>query len=282
MKEFKNIILLTRNSLSNMSRSILFYFVLGGMFLIIQFLCPNVGTYLKETDGSMNLFEIYIWFMARRTSQVIYLLGLIFLLGVTTFFHSGVSYCLIRTNRKNWVLSQILYLIVLVVVFNIFLIISFVVACHGAVNLCGQWSDAAFMAVQYWTEEIGIISVIGADYGFLKHNPNFLGGMSFVLEVLIGTITGLILYIFQMKGKMPYGITVVSVLWFLEVMLERYVWLPWLAYLTPYRLSRLGQLSLNFEGPSVIYAICYLILFILILETILTRISKTIDFKNME
>ena len=282
MKEYKNIVRFSFVSIRDNIHNVMFYLVLVVMFCAIQFLCADVGSYLHNTHDRMNIFEIYIWFMARRSSQIIYILGLIFLLCGTNFFHTGASYYLLRTNRRNWIFSQLLYLFILVIGFNLFILISFWISCKGAITIEGIWSNAAYIAAQTWTEDIGILSFIMVDFGLLKHNPNVLGIITFFLQLLAGIFTGMLLIAFQAKGKMAYGIMVVGVLWFTEVMFEFVRGFPAIAYMTPYRLTRISQLSLNNSGPSVFYAFCYLLLLFWIMETILLKLSKTVDFVKME
>lgn len=281
MKGYKSVMRFSWVSLKESFHSAGFYLVLIVIFLVIQFLCSGIGAYLHDTYDSMNIFEIYIWFMSRRNSQVIYLLGVMALIFGASFFHSGSAYFLLRTNRRTWIFSQMGYLFMIVTGFNLFILVSFIISCRGAVTFCGRWSEAALTACQTWVEDIGICSFISADAGFLVHNPNAVGIITLCLQILIGVITGMILLAFQARGKMVWGVMFVSILWFLEVTFELIVWEP-LAYMTPFRLSRPAQLSLNGFGPPVIYAFAYLLLLCLVLESILLKLSKSIDFVKME
>lgn len=282
MKGYKSIVRFSRVSIKESLCSVIFFVVLAVTFFVIQYLCSGVGLYLHTIEDRMNIFEIYIWFNSRRQSHVIYLMGLIFLVCGTNFFHTGSSYYLLRTTRRTWVFSQIIYLFVITGIYNLFILISFWISCRGALTLKGEWSEAAFTACQFWTEDIGIISFIMADAGFLKHNPNMVGVITFALQLLIGVIVGMILIAFQAKGKMVIGVMLIVVLWFIEVMFTEAIGIPVLAYMTPFRLSTPGQLGLNEGGPSVIYAFSYLILLFVVLETILVKLSKQIDFVKME
>lgn len=283
MREYKSVFRFSRVSVIESLRSVVFFVVLAITFFFIQYLCADVGTYLHTMDDRMNIFEIYIWFNSQRQSHVIYLLGLIFLVCGTNFFHTGSSYYLLRTTRKSWVFSQIIYLFTMTGIYNLFILVSFWISCKGALMIRGAWSQAAFVACQFWTEDIGIVSFIMADEGFLRYNPNFLGCVTFLLQILIGVIVGMILIAFQTKGKMAIGVLTIIVLWFVEVMLAEGFSAPALAYITPFRLSTPGQLAFSGAGgPSIIYAFAYLILLFMALEALLLRLSKHVDFVKME
>lgn len=282
MNNWKCVGRFARVSIKENFHSIVFYLVLIVIFLIIQYLCAGIGSYLRSTEDQMNLFEIYIWFNSRRQSHVIYLLGLLFLICGTTFFHTGASYYLLRATRKIWVLSQIVYLFATVLIYNFVILLSFWISCKGALTLRGEWSMAAFTACQFWTEDIGIVSFIMADYGFLRHNPNTLGVITLCLQVLVGVIVGMIMVAFQAKGKMVVGVMVVVLLWFVEVMFDEHLHIAGSEYLTPFRLATPAQLALNGSGPSVTYAFVYMIVLAAILTFVLTKLSKQVDFIKME
>lgn len=282
MKGYKCVARFSYISVKESLHSIVFYVVLAVIFFVIQYLCAGIGSYLHGTDDKMNIFEIYIWFNSRRSSHVIYLLGLIFLVCGTTFFHTGASYYLLRATRRIWVFCQIIYLFVITFIYNVFIVFSFCISCRGAITFAGRWSEAAFTACQFWTEDIGIISFIMADQGFLRYDPNMVGIVTFCLQLLVGMVVGMVLIAFQARGKMVIGVMVIVILWFAEVFIAEVAYFPQLSYITPFRLSTPGQLALNGGGPSVIYAFAYFILFILVLEAILVRLSKQVDFVKME
>ena len=115
MKEYKTTIRFSILALKESFRSILTYLVFIISFLIIQFLCSGIGDYLKETNDSMNIFEIYTWFMSTKTSQMFYLLGILVLAASASFFFNGAAYYLLRLNRKVWIKSQIIHFFILLI-----------------------------------------------------------------------------------------------------------------------------------------------------------------------
>lgn len=282
MKDYKTIVRFSCISIMELLRNVVFWLVLIVVSLVLLYLCGDVGAYLRESGDQMNLFEIYIWFHSIRQSRVIYLVGLILLLCGVTFFNKGASYYLLRINRRIWVISQLFYLFAVVVVYNLVTLAVFWVGCKGAVSVVGEWSRAAFIACQFGVEYIGLGTTFYAIPHFLAFNPNLIGIVTLALQILIGVIVGMTLLAFQSKGKIFIGIIVVLAFWFGEVMLMENFGYPVLGYLTPFRLSMPSQIGFGGTGPSAIYACSYFVVLFIVLESLLLRLSKQVDFLKME
>lgn len=274
---------LSRVSIVETLQSAVFWFTLGIFVLILVYLCGGVGAYLMQNDYSMNLFELYIWFQSARFSRIIYLSVLLVLICGLTFFHRGASYYLLRINRKIWVKSQLIHLLVMIVFINLVMLIAFFIGCRGSVNIIGDWSSAAFVACQFGAQEIGLGMSFYANPYFLAHNPNVLGIVTMILMILNSLLVGMVILACQAKGRVFLGIILVLGFWFGEIMMlvENFS-NPILPYLTPFRLSMLSLIGIGGVGPSVVYAITYHILFCFVLGSVLMKLSKQVDFLKME
>lgn len=283
MRDYKMVLRLSRISIVETLHSAVFWLTLGIFFLILIYLCGSVGEYLNWNKYSMNLFELYIWFQSARFSRIIYLAVLLVLMCGLTFFHRGASYYLLRIDRKIWIKSQLIHLLVLIVAINIVMLIAFAIGCRGAVNIVGDWSSAAFVACQFGAQEIGLGMSFYADPYFLAHNPNVLGVVTIILMILNSVLVGMVILACQAKGKVFLGIILILGFWFGEIMMlvENFS-NPILPYLTPFRLSMISLIGIGGVGPSVVYAITYHILFCFVLGMVLLRLSKQVDFLKME
>lgn len=282
MKEFKSIFQFSMLSVKDQLRNIGFYIVLLVVFFVIQFICYDIGDYLHATNDKMNIFEIYIWFLSIRNSQIIYLAGLVFVICGCSFFSNGAAYGLIRMKRKTWVASHIFYLLTIVAIYNISLIVFFWISCKGAITVKGIWSNAAYVAGQFWIEDIGIRSMMDVNYSMLSFNPNYVGILTFVLSLLIGLIVGMIMLAFMLCRKSVWGIACIVLLWFMDMLLVERFNIEIFRKILPFSLSRSGQLGFCYSGPPVIYAIAYFILFTIVMIAILEKISQKVDFVKME
>lgn len=282
MKEYKSVFRFAMRSVKGQMKNAGFYIVLAVIFVIIQLICYGIGGYLHSTGDKMNLFEIYVWFMSARTSQIIYLLGLVLIICGCDFFSNGAIYNLIRMRRKTWVASHIVYMTIIIAVYNLWLLISFWFSCKGAVTIYGVWSDAAYTAGQFWVEDIGIRAIMGVSYKMLSFNPNMVGILTFVMSMFIGLFVGMVLLAFMLYGKSVWGIACIVLLWFMDMLfVERFTWAVF-RRIFPFSLSRTGQLGFCSSGPPVSYAIAYFVLAVIVLIAILEKIAKKVDFVKME
>lgn len=282
MKDYKEVLRFSGIGLKESFRNVIVWIVLLVVFMIIQYLCNGIGEYLCTSNERMNLFEIYIWFNSGQKSHVIYIVGIMIWVCGITFFQKGASYYLLRINRKIWVRSQIIYLLVLVLVFNILILVAFWVSCNGQICLSEEWSDAAFIACQFEVEDIGISSVIHAYPNLLPYNPNMIGLVAFFQQILIGMVIGMVLMAFQAKEKVVLGFSAILVCWFCEVMFTSTYEYPILKYLTPFRMATPSKIGFGGVGASPVYAFCYLLVLCIVLASILMRLSKQVDFVRME
>ena len=146
----------------------------------------------------------------------------------------------------------------------------------------GKWSRAAVTAVQFSVEELGMRPVVEAPFGLLQSNPNAAGGLAFALAVLIGMFTGLLMMLFYMNHRPGYGVMLLFLLWFLDIIIEAEGFMSILEYMSPFGLSRVSRLSINYGRPLSVYALLFLTCLTAILSQLLTRFSESIDFIKLE
>jgi hypothetical protein len=282
MKEYKTILRFSFLSIKEELRSVNIYIFLVIIFFVIQFCFSGVGAYLNHNNDSMNIFELYIWFMTTSNSQIIYLIGIFFLARGVVFFNLGSAYYLLRTNKKTWIASQMVYIFFIVAAYNLFLILSLCIACGTSLNLSNNWSNAAITACQFGADAIRIKPIVSAPFRILQCNPNFIGLVTFLLSLLIGTCVGIVIIYFTIKNRVVYGIFSIFGVWFLDLLIENNPSFKNGTYVSPFGLSRVARLSLNSAGPSLWYAIVFNLCLIIILIQVLMEISKKIDFVKLE
>ena len=281
MKDFKQVFRFSSIYVKDSFRSASLYLVWIIVFFIIQFVCADLGKYLHSAGDRMNIFEVYILFQRIIGPYNIFIIGVLILILATTFNQSGLTFSLLRINRKKWIGSQLLHIFAMVFSLNVFFLISCIITCKGAVTLSGTWSDAALIASQLWVEDIGILSVLKMEYAFLRYDPNMLGGVVFLLQTLLGMVAGIILLIFRTRNKLVLGVLVTCLLWFGDWMLTRVPQL-WVQYLLPFHMACPGNLRVNNAGPSLGYAIVYFTILLVVLIGILFKLSRQIEFLKME
>lgn len=281
MKDYKQVLRFSSIYVKDSFRTASLYLVWIIIFFIVQFICSGLGAYLHEAGDQMNIFEVYLLFNRRIGPYQVYIIGLLVLILATTFNQSGVTFSLLRINRKKWIASQLLHIFAMVITLNVFFLIACIVTTRGAVTLSGTWSGAALIASQAWIESIGILSMLKMEYTFLRYDPNMLGGIIFLLQTLLGMVMGVILLIFRTRNKLVLGVLVVCLMWFGDWMLTRLSQL-WIQYILPFHMACPGNLQVNNAGPSLGYAVVYYVVLLLALIFILFKLSKQIEFIKME
>ena len=282
MKDFKEALHYSMVLLRDELKNITLYAFLMVVLCVLLYLFGGVRGYLLENGERMNLWEIYIWFLSTRQSQLIYLLGILFLVGRIMNYHPGMSYYLLRMSRHSWISSQIWLMLFNVLAFNIFLLLCFFLACGGQVTLVGEWSQASLRASQFSVDIIGMKPVIGVSFGLLQHDPNGIGALTFLLSLLIGNFTGSFMLLFYLKKQPAYGGIGILGFWFLDIIIESETYLRFLRYVSPYGLSRVARSSLNYGDTSVLYAVLFLLCMNLLLSKWACYASYHIDFDKME
>ena len=282
MEDFKKGVRFSALAVREEFRNANFYLFLIIVFFVLQFCFSGVGDYLASQKDKMNIFELYIPFMSCRTSQIIYLIGILLFSCGVNFFNTGTAYYLIRADKNVWVIGRLLYLMETLVFYNAFLLLNLWWACGGRLSVRARWSEAYLAASQYGSESIGIWPIVQFSYGLTGNNPNVLGFFSLLLAILIGLIVGALVINFHQRNRLVYGVLAIIGIWYLDILVENTPNLKNILYISPFGLSRLYRLSLNGGGPVTWYAISYLACLFLAILYISRNQSEKIDFIKIE
>ena len=282
MEDFRKEVRFSALAVKEETKNVNFYLFLIIIFFVLQFCFSGVGDYLTSQNDKMNIFELYISFMSCRTSQVIYLIGILLFSSGVSFFNTGAAYYLIRADKNVWIISKLIYLSVAIIFYNAFLMVNLWWACKGHLSIYDKWSEAYFSASQYSAESIGIWPIVQFSYGLTDNNPNVMGITSLLLSILIGLITGVLVINFHQRNHLIYGVLLIICLWYLDIFVENIPALQKLSYISPFGLSRIYRLSLNGGEPVPWYAVSYLSCLLFALLYISKKQSGKIDFAKME
>ncbi len=288
MERFKRALNYLRLSLMAEFTNPIIYAVFITLFLFIWSSFSGVTSWLSENNDSLNLFEFYTFFGCDFFTNTIYLTGIMFVSCGIFFFNSGSAYYLIRMDKRTWVNSQIIYMFVMTVIYNIALIVMFIIACGGKITFDGSWSKAAFVGCSGGAMQINIVDVISMlTPGLLTYNPNFIGIVSFFLLTVEGVSAGLLMIWLTMKRKTVYAVAVIFGGQFLdmlainEISSNTIVGKIW-SYAVPFRMYRVNFSSLNNGKVSIIYSMIYITVILTVLILLIRRSAADIDFVKDE
>jgi len=282
MKDFRVPFRYARLSVLNEIREPNLYIVLLSVFFVLQYCFGGISSYLYTSSDKMNVFELYIFFMSTGRSQIIYLIGVILLSCGVLFYDAGAAYYLIRSDRKKWIMSQSIYLLCMTLCYSIFIFLVLCIVCGRNLTLHNEWSNASLTASQFSSDVIGIKPIVSVSYAILQIKPIYAGILTFILSILIGMATGLIMIMSNIRNKNVFAITIIIIMWFADILVENGSIFAEINYLSPFGLSRIGRLSLAGSGPPYVYAVTFLLMLIAVEIYFLFEAAVKVDFIKME
>lgn len=282
MREFRRPLYYGGLSVKNELRQVHLYLVALITFFIIEYNFGGVADFLAEGMDRMNVFELYIHFMTSKFSQIFYLLGILAFSCGALFYSHGAAYYLIRGKRRSWALGQTAYLLVMVVGYNLFLILSLSLATGGHLTFANQWSTASFLAEQFSPRSVGIGPIISVSYNIMQMSPIAAGLITFLLSVLVGMAAGMVVIVSSMRTKGVFGVAILVIAWFADYVIENDFFYLKLPFLSPFGVSRLNFLLSNGGGLGILYGVAFFCILIVIEFVVLLRSVRKIDFVKLE
>lgn len=282
MREFRRPLHYGGLSVKNELRQVHLYLVALITFFIIEYNFGGVADFLAEGMDRMNVFELYIHFMTTTFSQILYLLGILALSCGALFYSHGAAYYLIRGNRRSWALGQAAYLLVMVVGYNLFLILSLCLATGGHLTFANQWSTASFLAEQFSPRSVGIGPVIVVSYNIMQMSPIAAGLITFLLSVLVGMAAGMVVIVSSMRAKGIFGVAILVIAWFADFLIQDVSYFSKLQLLSPFGVSRLSFLLYKGGGLGILYGVVFFCILIAMEFMLLLGTADKIDFAKLE
>lgn len=282
MREFKQPLHYGGLSIKNELRQVHLYLTVLIIFFIIRYCFGGLADFLAESGDRMNIFELYVHFMTTRYSQVFYLLGILALSSGAFFYSHGAAYYLIRGSRRGWVLGQAVYLLAMVVGYNLFLLFSLCLFTGGRLTLANEWSMASFLAEQYTVYSIGIQSIITVFYSIMQMSPVTAGLLTFLLSVLVGMAAGMVVICSSIRAKGVFGVAVIGIAWFADFLMEGSPIIAKIEFLSPFGMSRLSRLLAMGDVGGIVYGVIFFCILIAVEFFILLEGAEKIDFVKLE
>ena len=282
MEGFKRVFRYGALSVKGELRSVNLYLVMLFAFFFIQWNLGGLSAYLAESKGRMHVFELYVHFLTTQRAQIVYLLGIMAVSCGSLFYSSGAAYYLIRGNRRSWALGQVLYLLVVTLGYNLFLLFSFWFSAGWHLTLTNQWSRASVLAEQFGTSVIGCRSVFSIYRSVLQMSPAAAGLITLLLSVLVGMAAGMAMICFGMRNKGVFGAAILAVAWFADFLILDNPLFSKAMYVSPFGLSRIVRLLSLAGGAGIPYAVVFFCILIAVEFFILLESAEKIDFMKLE
>lgn len=114
-------------------------FVMAFVFCVM--LSGRALTFANNYDTTMQIFEPFVWAFGDAKSIMLASLLLIFFFIDMPFINDSTPYRLMRINRKIWVKAQMLYVVLVTVIYMLFLLGTFCLLCAPISFPGNLWSE---------------------------------------------------------------------------------------------------------------------------------------------
>lgn len=171
----------------------------------------SYGTY-------MQIFEPFVWAFGDAKSIMLASMLLIFFFMDMPFINDSTPYYLVRVNRKIWVSAQILYVVLVTIIYMLFLLIIFCVLCAPISFPGNLWSETGAM-LGY--SGVGIQIALPASVKTMEmSNPYKCTATIFLLMTLYTMLSATLMMVFNLMKNKFGGVLSVFILNLYGILLE--------------------------------------------------------------
>lgn len=230
------------------------------IFAIMQIGLGGCKTYLVENNQVFQAVELYVFAHNSNVFLVYFTLGLLLLLGDAPFLKEGMSMRLIRTNRIQWLIGQILSCIIISAIYLVVIELLFLILFCGHITFQNEWSAPVTLAAQLGngmainTEMAVLFSMSILQSG----SPYAMFGLTFLYSLLLYTFFSMVLIACNLRFRAGVGSFAVLAFVGLKLMLYYVFYAKLLCYLSPCNLACLS------DRPITAINILYTAMFFLV------------------
>lgn len=244
-----------------------FWLIVGFLLVFYSMLSYNSGVYMRSEGGSVGIFSFLPVFSTNRNFILMTLAAYLMLASDMPIRNRVIQFEITRTNKSTWFLGQLLYSFFISVTYALVISILPCVFYIGNVTLQNTWGTAVEDGSAFFAD--GIIT----DYDIvLRQSAGGAWIKAFLLFVGLEMLFAMICCLLNLVIGKGYGVTVCSVLIFMELVLGMFV-LDW-GYFSPVVL--LNRFYKD-NGANMVPTICYFVTMILALFLLGWRLLRRID-----
>ena len=232
------------------------FILLFTILLLIWYLKP-LTAYSLDFGRKTTVYVLPLLFnsntVAVTSPNILLHIGLLLLLCDAPFFYPGKSYMILRSGRKNWCLAECLYILTVSLLYISLISAVSLVTILPAASFKDSWSGTVRdMIFGNETMTATEIAMVYSHTPFPEAVIRYMKPLSAAVYTFLtawGTfsILGLLMYLISLlSGKMLYGLTVSSLLVFLDPILVWYSWPRryWMLAFSPVSWTSAGQLDI--------------------------------------
>lgn len=191
-------------------------FVLAFVFCLM--LSGKALTFARNYDTTMQMFEPFIWAFGDAKSILLASMLLIFFFIDMPFINESTPYYLIRVNRAIWISAQMLYVVLVTVIYMTFLLITFCCLCAPIAFPGNVWSETGAM-LGY--SGVGAQIALPASVKTMEmSDPYACTATIFLLMTLYTLLTATLMMVFNLMKNKFGGVLSVFILNLYGLLLE--------------------------------------------------------------
>lgn len=253
------------------------YIVFLALFAVMQIGIGGANTYLIENGQKLQAVELYVLMHSSSVCQLIFILGLLLLLGDAPFLKEGMSFRLIRTNRVRWLIGQILSCIIISAIYLLVLELLVLILFRGHITVQNSWSDSVILAAQLGNGmAINIEMAVQFPIRILQAGtPYAMFGLTFLYSLLLYAFFSVLLIACNLRLRTGIGCLAVTVFWCWKLMLNYVLDARLLWYLSPCNLACLSEQT--FQPTMVLYTVMYFLVICCCLCLLALRFTRSGD-----
>lgn len=253
------------------------YFTLLLIFSVMQVGLGGAKTYLIESGQRFQAVELYVFAHSSRVFQLVFILGLLLLLGDAPFLKEGMSFRLIRTNRFQWLLGQFLSCVVIGAAYLLAIELLFLLLFIGHVSFQNEWSEAVILAAQIGNGMVlNIEMAVSFSMKIIKAgSPYAMFGLTLVYSLLLYTFFSALLIVCNLRLRSGIGCLAVMAFWCLRLALAYKLHFPLLQWISPCNLACLDEQILT--PTSILYTIMFFSVSFCCLGVLALRFTHSAD-----
>ncbi|MGE5494652.1 MAG: hypothetical protein ACM3S4_05065 [Burkholderiales bacterium] len=273
MDSVKSIMHLCMNNIRRWAANPRFYViaVLGAIW--IQYLVGPILTFSQAVNVKVTPwafpFTLVNWYPA-----MVIMLGVVLLFCDAPFMNNSTPYECIRSGKKHWVVGQLLYVVAASIIFVLFLVLVSIICLVPNIDFSNEWGKVYNTLAQ---TSAGIEYVqIPISYSIILNytplNALLISSLILFLETLF---VGLVMFTLNMITNRIGGVFAGLLLAFMPAFANVVV-IPEFYYFAPTAWANLDMIDVTGRSlyPSIAYALCFLLISIVLLTVTILRIYK--------
>lgn len=247
------------------------------IFVIMRIGFGGCRTYLAENSQMFQAVELYVFSHNSNVFLEYFTLGLLLLLGDAPFLKVGMSMRLIRTNRIQWLIGQILSCIIISAIYLIIIELPFLILFCDHISFQNEWSAPVALAAQFGNGmAINMDMAIPFSMSILQAgSPYAMFGLTFLYNLLLYTFFSMVLIACNLRFRSGIGSFMVLAFVGMKLILYYVFYSKLLCYLSPCTLASLSERPIT--SINILYTVMFLLVSSCCLGVLSLRFVKEAD-----